>query len=364
MKRLLTMSLLCLALVTLLYAGAGSATVKADSDGNDTFQRATKITSKNSLTGILSDKDDKDWFAYTVEEDGPFYFSFANASDSKAQWSLEVYDNDVAKMNGYVNQSSEVIDTRLYSFKKGCVIYVCITHYMENAINKEYSLQVIRGTEKKYGYDLSGLWESEDNDSKKIANNIDKNNPIYGMLCVKDDKDVYKYKIVGDGTFSIRLENQTEYSAQWNLTIYDSEYNQIKKCTNSPKEFTINTDSLQGNVGEIVYIEIRKEWDECIGLPYLLSVMDNSKDESSNLGESFSTPYSVLAGTNVVVGKAEAGATVNVKYGKKTYKATADENGIYRVKTVKLKKGKKVTIWQTVGKTSSEKISVKVVEKY
>ena len=29
-----------------------------------------------------------------------------------------------------------------------------------------------------------------------------------------------------------------------------------------------------------------------------------------------------------------------------------------------LKKGKKVTIWQTVGKTSSEKISVKVVEKY
>ncbi|MCR5769239.1 MAG: hypothetical protein K6G45_12260 [Lachnospiraceae bacterium] len=75
-------------------------------------------------------------------------------------------------------------------------------------------------------------------------------------------------------------------------------------------------------------------------------------------------PISLLAGTNVVVGKATPGATVYVKVGKKEYNGKADNTGYYRIITSTLKEGKKVSIWQKIGKKSSKKISEKVVGKY
>ena len=85
---------------------------------------------------------------------------------------------------------------------------------------------------------------------------------------------------------------------------------------------------------------------------------------STDSNAEIDTPYSILADTNVVVGKTEAGATVYVKQGKKTYSATADANGIYRVKTGKLSKGKSVKMWQKVDKSTSKKVTVKIVTNY
>ena len=373
MKRKLAMGLLCVALIIGSFIVSGNTDTKAAGDGNDTFQRATEITSKKTLTGVISDGDDKDWYAYTVEEDGPFFFKLTNLDESTGRWYLRVYNSDASEIAKYYNSSSEkTIASQLFSFKKGYTVYICITPDYNDAINKEYSLQVIKGTEEKYGYELKGKWESEDNDKKQSANVLNKTNPIYGLICLGEDKDVYKYEVAGDGTFSFKMENQTEWSSRWYMNIYDSDYNKIKTYYNNTSEFTIRSESFTREIGDIVFVEIKADYGDCIGNVYLISVEDNSKgskdsgskDLSTDSNAEIDTPYSILADTNVVVGKAEAGATVNVKYGKKTYKATADENGIYRVKTAKLKKGKKVTIWQTVGKTSSEKISVKVVEKY
>ena len=94
---------------------------------------------------------------------------------------------------------------------------------------------------------------------------------------------------------------------------------------------------------------------------YQLKVYDSADNKKLSKP---AKPISVLAKTNVVVGKAKPGATVYVQYNKKKYSAKADADGYYRIVTATLKKGNKVLIWQKLGSKTSGKLSVKVVAGY
>lgn len=98
------------------------------------------------------------------------------------------------------------------------------------------------------------------------------------------------------------------------------------------------------------------------GSQILFSFNVNTKDYLNISSTKIDNPISILANTNVIVGKAAPGATVYVKIGKKEYSGKVDENGFYRIITASLKEGKKVSIWQKVGKKSSKKLSVKVAK--
>ena len=62
-------------------------------------------------------------------------------------------------------------------------------------------------------------------------------------------------------------------------------------------------------------------------------------------------PLAAFAGTKVVVGKADPGATVNCEYNKQKYQVTADDMGLYIIELKDtLAKKKKIKLWQQVGK--------------
>lgn len=90
----------------------------------------------------------------------------------------------------------------------------------------------------------------------------------------------------------------------------------------------------------------------------------NTRDYTVKKIAKVDEPYSVLMGTNVVVGKAEPKAKVYISYQGKKYTAKADKDGIYRVKLTSLKKGTSLKIWQKSEGLTSEKKTVKIKQSY
>ncbi|MCR5728188.1 MAG: hypothetical protein K6G24_12070 [Lachnospiraceae bacterium] len=76
------------------------------------------------------------------------------------------------------------------------------------------------------------------------------------------------------------------------------------------------------------------------------------------------SPISLLAGTNVIVGKAEPGSMIYATYNKADYSVKTDANGVYRLKVKTLKKKKTVKMWQVVNGEKTAEGSFKVMTKY
>ena len=65
-------------------------------------------------------------------------------------------------------------------------------------------------------------------------------------------------------------------------------------------------------------------------------------------------PLTALVGTNCICGYSEPNKVVYIEYNKKTYKAKAKSDGLYRIKVATLKKGKTFKIYVS-GKKSEAK---------
>ena len=89
----------------------------------------------------------------------------------------------------------------------------------------------------------------------------------------------------------------------------------------------------------------------------------NTKDLTGD-STKLETPISILAGTNVIVGKAEPGSMIYATYNNADYSVKTDANGVYRLKVKTLKKKKTVKMWQVVNGEKTAEGSFKVVTKY
>lgn len=340
-----------------------SAATTAD-DNNETFMTATNFSLKKPAKGQLADSEDIDWYKLKVEKAAAFRIKFTNFNSETGAWRINIYDNEVNQIDWFDTKTSNYLySSSLYSVEKGTDIYVKVsTNYQ--TIGKDYQIEVEYLDE---GYN----WEKENNDDSSVATKLESGKARHGVISYSSNSDIdwYVYTVKSNDPFSFKFTNMDTETGTWRIEIFDKDLQKLGWNDILGTNYTYETDQFTYKKGDKIYIKISPN-NLTKGKIYEIKAIDSSattstddKSDSSD-NSTLKTPYSVLAGTNVVVGKANAGATVNVTYGKKTYKATADSDGIYRVKTAKLKKGKKLTIWQTADKKDSEKISVKVVEKY
>jgi Fe-S cluster assembly iron-binding protein IscA len=352
MKKIVSIGLLCLAIfVGFCFCDVG---VEVKAAGNDNYDNAAKLKSDKAESATLN-KDEADWYIYEVENSvGVEWLDLKSSTPDGNHFWITIYKSD----DGI--PSEQIIDTgwvnnytsQEFSFSKKTVLFVRVGG------DAGFTYSLTMKTDKTPLSDCE--WALEDDDNYDNANVITSSNKVCALLNTGDDVDWYRYNVKNDKPFSFKNQSTMPDGNHFWLTVYKSEDGiPTEKIADTGWVNNYTSQEFSYSKGTVIYVRVSGDR----GIRYKLSVNDSNEKGSKDTSNDVET-YSILAGTNVVVGKAEAGATVNVKYGKKTYKATADENGIYRVKTAKLKKGKKVTIWQTVGKTSSEKISVKVVEKY
>ena len=361
MKRLLTMGLLCVALVAILCAGVSNTGVKA-AGGNDSYDTATVLEANEKVTSKLNSRSDEDWYVFVVPDSVGVEWLDLKCSSTVAAYNIDIYTGDdgiPSEKIGGTGFSANSFQSREYSYAKGTVLYVKIS-----GIYDDVDYYITMFTSKEPLKDC--VWAVENDDTYDNANTINSSNKLCGILNTKSDEDWYKYIVKNDKPFSFKFQSTDTDSNGFYVTLYiDNDGIVSEKLEGNgfyAREYVSKEYSYEK--GTIIYIKISGV-DQ--GVRYRLSVSDSVEASPNNPGDNvdkIDTPYSILAGTNVIVGKADAGATVYVKQGKKTYSAVADSNGIYRVKTAKLGKGKSVKIWQKIGKTTSKKVTVKVVESY
>lgn len=383
MKRFITIGLLCLALVIGAYVGAGSAVVKA-AEGNDSYDKATQIFANTKITSSLNAADDADWYRYEVKDSvGSFFVELKSSNMERGNlFDVTVYEADEDGMpkttlkTFYTYDKPEAFSSWELSYAKGTVLLIKVCGSggrNSNAVGVDYYLTVNFSNEPEKNCE----WAIENNNSYENATKLTSATRLCGLLNSVDDVDWYKYEVKNDGKFKFTFKSTNmEKSNLYDMTVYEVDEDgyptkKLKTFYTYSKPENFESDEYSYSKGTVIYLKVTGSGGKnsnANGVRYILYVTDTVDNSSSvTKGDNASkldTPYSILAGTNVVVGKAEAGATVYVKYGKKTYNAVADSNGIYRVVTAKLTKGKSVKIWQKSGKTTSKKSTVKVVEKY
>ena len=190
------------------------------------------------------------------------------------------------------------------------------------------------------------------------------------ILNTDEDEDWYVYEVKSKDSFSFYIKSLEINDSRFWLGIYVEDTDGILqqkgawRIQDGADGFT--SEELGGySKGTKIYLNVTNAYGSGTGVRYIIAANDSVKNSTSdtNTEGKLDIPISVLANSNIVVGKAEPGATVTVQYGKKKYTGTADDEGIYRIITAKLKKGKKVIIWQKVGSATSDKTTVKVATK-
>ena len=99
--------------------------------------------------------------------------------------------------------------------------------------------------------------------------------------------------------------------------------------------------------GQKLYFAGGSSWNT--GMKIAFAYTDDKLDE----------PIVKMAGTNVIAGYASAGDKICVKQGKKTFSAVADETGLYIIKVKTMKKGSKVTLWNSTDKDAAITVKIK-----
>ncbi|MBR5177354.1 MAG: hypothetical protein IKW90_00975 [Lachnospiraceae bacterium] len=341
---------------------------------DNSYEKANKLNNETVLSGLLNTKDDTDWYVYTTKGTNDVRIKIDRTDADKGCWAVALYemvDDNLVVIEEKRDASSWISLHR--SFISGTTLYIKLyfAEYNGNTKNVPYKVSVSCKDEPIEGYKLAG--ESKDNAAVKLTSAT----PMTGILNYKSDSDWFVYTVQSQDKFKFKFGQAVGDTGKWSYDIYEEKADENLETLYSSREVTNYTsDEFSFKKGTKIYLKVYYS-DYNGNTPnefYTIKAIDNVKNEnntkdskdnkSDNDTQGINTPFSILVGTNVVVGKADAGAKVSVKYGKKTYTATADSNGIYRVKTAKLKKSKKVIIWQTVDNKDSEKMTFKVVNKY
>lgn len=192
-----------------------------EAEPNDSEKSATKISVNEGVTGNLKDKEDTDWYQFTVDKDGSINLTFSHeyVDDDSAFWRIKVYDSElVPLLDGgldFKGNTRDAIDTRDWGITAG-TYYIQIERiwYFSDA---SYTLKV--------NYEESDAWEHESNDSMNSAQDISVNKNITGALNKSGDKDWYKFTLSEAGVVSYAFMHEyvDDSSEYWRAGLYDAD---------------------------------------------------------------------------------------------------------------------------------------------
>ena len=362
MKKFIVSFIFCLLFVLIGNGINAKAALEKDVEG-----KATELKANKKVSDKLNSTDEEKWFKFEVKETGTQQFSLEH-KDNGTFWYVIYYvdDDKVLQQVLSVVADNVVIGNKSpeFSFEKGTILYANVSAHSDvwisvEAVGKEYIFSCNTTTDPVE----KCVWATKDADKEQDANVITSNNRLCSISNYAQDDDWYKYEVKNDDPFSFYAKSTgTDGGNRLVMEIYEvnkkGELVQKGEWGIPDGEDGFISDKIKSTKGTIYYVKISNPFGDGTGVRYIITVNDTASTQALD------TPYAIMAGTNIIVGKADPYAKVSVKYGTKTYTATADADGIYRVKTAKLKKGKNVTIWQTVNELKSEKTTVKVVNKY
>jgi hypothetical protein len=271
-KKILTALLTLTLIISVAPNMAYAADTTSSTDNNDTFGTATSLSSAGEVTGVLSSKDDVDFYKYTVDVSGYYNFVFKNLSSEDGSWYITVYDASLNELESERNEGY-TLTTGVYDFKKGTDLYIKVEYdnLYEHSVDKQYSLKVNATSDD--------TWEKEYNDTKATATIINQDKGLNGNLYSSDDVDFYKYTVDVSGYYNFIFKNLSSEDGSWYITVYDSSFNKLESERN--EGYTDNSSTYNFKKGTVLYYKVEYDnlYGHSVGKQYSLTV--NAKKNSN-----------------------------------------------------------------------------------
>lgn len=285
-KKLISSILICACCIT------GFPAKTYASSGNDTFSTATQITSTSAISSQLDDKNDVDWYKYTVDVSGHFNIELTS-NENTDNYSLNVYNSNLQDLGIELEWGEMKAVSQTYAYKEGTVLYIKVSQrpYYGDAAGKTYGLNINATS--------ASDWEIEENDTKVEANTITANEKKYANLQSGEDKDVFAFQFPSDGSVKFTLQNEDAVNAKWCLKVLDSSFNEIRTIDNDPENYSLTSRRYNYKKDEILYIEIRMlEYDHGAKklLYSLLPVFTSSKNWETEDNDTIKNANSLTLG--------------------------------------------------------------------
>ncbi len=191
-----------------------------ETEDNGSKNNADIIDCNIEYTGSLMDKNDNDWYKFTVDKQGYIDISFTHDTleNTSVYWVANIYKSDGTTLINSLEVKGN-IETSSFpsmSLAEGDY-YIKITNNGSYLSSMDYTFSV--------NFTEDDSWETETNNTKTEANLISTDTLYYGTILKKDDIDFYKFTLDEAKVLNIDFEHDTfeDSGVYWNIKICQSD---------------------------------------------------------------------------------------------------------------------------------------------
>ncbi|MBQ7580211.1 MAG: hypothetical protein IJU39_02775 [Clostridia bacterium] len=330
-KRILS-TLLVLSIMLSLFAVHASAATVSESESNNDYASANKITLGNTIKGTISSTSDVDYFKIQTSTNGKVDITFKHTYENNGSkgWVICMYEYKDGKYTQITDysikyNSGEIISLPALGVSASVVYYVAVkgisSYY---PVGKEYQLVT--------SFTSTDCYEKEVNNEYAKATAISLGNTYGGNINKYDDLDFYKIVSSKDGKVNINFEHTFEDNGSkgWVVNVFeykDGKYTEITDYTikyNSGEKIAL---PALGVVASVTYFVVVKGISSYypVGKEYQLVTSFTSTDYyEKEINNEFAKATPVSLGHTY-------GGNINKYDDLDFYKIVADKNGEIKV---------------------------------
>ena len=311
----------CVAEPQSVYA---AGTNQFESEENDSFETATVIESGDSVTGVISENDDVDYYMLSAPANGKIEIDFCHVyADSYASWNVYTYlyqDGRYIELsyNNIDLNSNEKVSLPYIGAEQGGSYYIKVEKYGSGVIGADYTIRTAFAT--------SDYVEKEQNDVYASATNMKLNQIYQGVINNIDDKDFFKIVAPENGKISLEFRHTFADSyASWDVYTYLYQDGQYIELSRYNIDLNANEKVQLPYIGAvqngIYYIKVERYGSGVVGENYSIKT---SFKASGYIEREANDTYATA--TNMLVDHAYSG-TISNSDDKDFYKIVAPVDG-------------------------------------
>lgn len=246
---------------------------------NEIIVEADSIPLNKEIGGTLNSEGDKDWYVFSVPEDGYIWVSFLHEyiNDSYGYWMTRLYTKGNAELdsqqwNGDALKTGESNKIGLPAGE----YYILIEKGPYRYSDSSYHFKI--------NYKTAASWEKEQNNIIIDANKIPINTYIHGSVMNDSDIDWYSFELDKPGNIRVMLRHDylDDSYAYWSLTIRNNDNKELgSKSISGNSIGDTFSDTLSLSSGSY-YLEIKKGAYRHSDIEYIFSIDYTTSSEFSD----------------------------------------------------------------------------------
>lgn len=237
------------------------------SDGNDSYETARYLDVNGSVTDIISDNIDKDFFRLNANENGAISINFQHTyKDSASFWKVSVYQYANGEYNILSSRKiklsdNENIELPFVGATRGSAYYIKV----EGADSSGFWSSIDENYTLSSTFISSQYYEQENNDSYGMANNILFDQTYQGVINNDNDEDFWKITASKSGMMGIYFGHAYQDSSDgWNAYVYEYANGEYKELCSTTIRFNDKRSLKFANIpvrkNGIYYVKIKNNW--------------------------------------------------------------------------------------------------------